>query len=134
MMRTPFPALVLLGLSPWAVANAACTPEDLRGSTPVTLPAGTVISTPGEFSMLVRARADGSFDSIVPLLTSRNRSLDRAAAESIRQASLPTSCLQEHGEEIIVIFSTLPAQSGQSDGGSVQIVRIDPAAQKTTKS
>ncbi|HHA2820521.1 MULTISPECIES: hypothetical protein [Stenotrophomonas] len=134
MMRTSLPALLLLGLSPWAVANAACTPEDLAGATPVKLPAGTVISTPKEFSMLLTTRQDGSFDAIRPLLSSRNRELDRAAAESIRQASLPVSCLQEPGEEILVVFSALPAQPGQPGNGTVQIVRIDPAAPKSTKS
>lgn len=133
MMRTSLPALLLLGLSPWALANASCTPEDLVGATPVRLPASTVISAPKEFSIVLTTQQDGSFGAIRARLSSGNRELDRAAAESIRQASLAVSCLQEPGEEIIVVFSALPAQPGQPGNGTVQIVRIDPAAPKPTK-
>ncbi len=88
MMRTSLPALLLLGLSPWALANASCTPEDLVGATPVRLPASTVISAPKELSIVLPTGQDGSFGAIRARLSSGNRELDRAAAESIRQASL----------------------------------------------
>jgi|GEM_PF-614974 len=133
MMRVAFTTLLLLGLSPWSAASAACTLADMVGAAPVELPEGTVIAEPREFSLRVIPRADGSFDAIMPLRSSLNRTLDRAAAKSIEQASLPASCLKEPGEQLLVIFSALPAQPGQSDGGSVQIVRIDPAAPKTKK-